>query len=229
MKMRWTVLAIAALMSAGARADEASAFKDRTEQESYAIGAQTGRTLKKDNVDINVGQLIRGLQDGLGGGKLQMSEQELRAVMSRVQQDLHRNMVINRRAAGEHNRELAASFLAENGRKAGVITTPSGLQYRVVRPGSGRKPVLGSTVMVNFRGTRLDGFEFDASEEGKPATMVAAQTIAGWKEALQLMSVGAKWQLVVPSNLAYGERGSGADIGPNQLLLFDLELVDVKE
>lgn len=228
MSFRWTVTLLALLAGAQAAATEATPFKDYRQQQSYAIGAQTGRTLKKDNVDIDVELVVRGLRDGLAGGKLRMSEQDLRAVMSRVQQDLHRNQVLNRRAAGERNLKEGAAYLADNGRKAGVTTTPTGLQYRILRQGSGRKPALADTVLVNYRGTRLDGFEFDASEAGKPATIVVAQAIAGWKEALQQMPAGSHWQLMVPPNLAYADRGSGTDIGPNQLLLFDLELVDVR-
>jgi FKBP-type peptidyl-prolyl cis-trans isomerase len=206
---------------------DASAFKDRKQQHSYAIGAQTGRTLRKDNVDIDTAMLMRGLKDGLGGDKLLLSENELRAVMSQVQQELHKNMVLNRRALGEKNREEGARFLVENGKQSGVVTTASGLQYQVRNAGSGRKPMLNNTVMVNFRGALISGYEFDASLDGKPTQWVVAQTIAGLKEALQLMSVGAKWRLVVPANLAYADRGSGADIGPNQVLLFDVELVSI--
>ena len=228
MNFRWTMTMLTLLASAQATVTAATPFKDYKAQQSYAIGAQTGRTLKKDNVDIDVEMLIRGLKDGLGGSKLQLSEQDLRAVMSRVQQDLHRNQVLNRRAAGERNLKESAAYLADNGKRPGVITTPTGLQYRVIKAGSGRKPALGDTVLVNYRGTRIDGYEFEASEAGKPAAIVVAQAIAGWKEALQQMPAGAHWQLMVPPNLAYADRGSGADIGPNQLLLFDLELVDVK-
>jgi FKBP-type peptidyl-prolyl cis-trans isomerase FklB len=228
MNQAWPWLALAALIPAGALADEASPFKDRKEQESYAIGAQTGRTLKKDNVDIDAGMLIRGLKDGLGAEKLLLSENELRAVMSRVQQELHKNMVLNRRALGEKNKEEGAQFLAGNGRKDGVATTPTGLQYRVLKAGEGRKPMLNNSVLVNYRGTLINGYEFDASPAGKPAQWVVAQAIAGLKEALQLMSVGAKLQIAVPANLAYGDRGTGADVGPNQVLLFDAELVEIK-
>jgi FKBP-type peptidyl-prolyl cis-trans isomerase len=228
MKSKWTLLAVGLVMSASALATDTSPFKDQKEQESYAIGAQTGRTLKKDNVDIDEAMLIRGLKDGLGGDRMLLSEKELRAVMSRVQQELHKNMVMNRRALGERNKEEGARFLAENGKKPGVVTTSSGLQYRVITAGDGAKPLLNNTVLVNYRGTRMDGVEFEASPEGKPAQMVVVQTVPGFKEALQLMSVGSKWQIVVPPNLAYGDRGSGADVGPNQVLLFDVELVGIK-
>jgi FKBP-type peptidyl-prolyl cis-trans isomerase FklB len=229
MTPKWTLLLLAALVSASALADEASPFKDRKEQESYAIGAQTGRTLKKDNVEIDPDMLIRGLKDGLGGERMLLSEKELRAVMSEVQQELHKNMVLNRRALGERNKEEGAKYLAENGKRVGVVTTPSGLQYQVLKAGSGSaKPFLNNTVTVNYRGTLINGLEFDATPDDKPAQMVLAQAIPGFKEALQLMTVGARWRLVVPASLAYGDRGTGVDIGPNQVLLFDLELVGIK-
>ncbi len=228
MKQTWTWLALAALLPAGAWASDASPFEDRVQQQSYAIGAQTGRTLKKDMAEINVDMLIRGLRDGLGGEKLLLSEDDLHAVMSQVQQELHKNMVFNRRALGEKNKEEGAHFLAGNRAKEGVATTASGLQYRVLKAGGGRQPMLNNTVLVNYRGTLTNGVEFDASPSGKPVQWVVAQAIAGLKEALQLMSVGAKLQVVVPANLAYGDRGSGADIGPNQVLRFDIELVEIK-
>jgi FKBP-type peptidyl-prolyl cis-trans isomerase FklB len=228
MRMKCLALAIASLLAFQAFADDAAAFKDLKQQESYAIGAQTARTLRQDNVDIDVDMLVRGLRDGLSDGKLMMTDKELRAVMSRVQQELHKNMVTNRRAAGERNKETGAQYLAENGKKDGVTTTESGLQYTVLKVGKGPKPVLSDTVVVNYRGTMLDGTEFDASPAGKPSEFIAAQTIPGWKEALQLMTVGSHWRIVVPPRLAYGDRGSGTQIGPNAVLVFDIELRDKK-
>ena len=228
MSFRWITMLAATLVGTQVLAADAVRFSDFKDQQSYAIGAQTGRTLKKDNVEINVELLVRGLRDALAGEPLQMSEADLRAVMNHVQQDLHKNLVLNRRMAGERNLAAAVAYLADNGKQPGVVTTASGLQYRIIKAGSGRKPALIDTVAVNYRGTRPDGFEFEASQQGKPATIVVAQAIPGWKEALLQMPVGAHWQLMVPPNLAYSDRGSGADIGPNQLLLFDLELVDVK-
>jgi len=228
MTPKWPLLVLATLVSTAVLADDASPFKDRKEQDSYAIGAQTGRTLRKDNVEIDAEMLVRGLRDGLGGDRMLLSEKDLRAVMSRVQQEVHKNMVLNRRALGERNLEEGAKFLAENGKKEGVVTTASGLQYHVIKAGTGAKPFLNNTVSVNYRGTLPDGTEFDASPAGRPAELVVAQTVLGFKEALQLMAVGSHWQLVVPANLAYGDRGTGVDVGPNQVLLFDVELVGIK-
>jgi len=226
--MKRIAVMVAALWAMQALAEDASAFKDRKAQESYAIGAQTGRTLRKDNVDIDSKMLIRGLQDGLGDKKLLLSEKDLRAVMTVVQQEIRKNMVMNRRALGERNREEGAAYLAANGAKAGVETTTSGLQYKEIKAGTGAKPGLSSTVLVNYRGTLLNGFEFDTSPDDKPAEIVVAQLTPGMREALLAMAVGSKWQLAVPANLGYGERGMGADVGPYQVLLFDLELVGIK-
>jgi FKBP-type peptidyl-prolyl cis-trans isomerase FklB len=229
MQMKSLALAAAVMWTSQALADDATVFKDRKQQESYAIGAQTARTLRQDNVDIDVDMLMRGLRDGLSDGKLMMNEKELRAVMSRVQQELHKNMVTNRRTAGEKNKELGIQYLADNAKKPGVVTTDSGLQYRILKTGKGATPVLSDTVVVNYRGTLLDGSEFDASEDGKPSEFTASQTIAGWKEALQLMPVGSHWQIVMPPKLAYGDHGSGTSIGPNAVLVFDLDLVGIKK
>lgn len=229
MQMKCIAFAATLLFAGHALADEPSPFKDPKQQASYAIGAQTARTLRRDNVDVDVEMLVKGIRDGLSDGKLLMNDKDLRAVMNHVQQDIHRNMVMNRRAAGERNKEQGTAYLADNAKKPGVLTTATGLQYRIIKAGSGAKPTLGDTVLVNFRGTFLDGSEFDASEEGKPAAITVAQAIAGWKEALQLMPAGSHWQLAVPAHLAYADRGAGANIGPNQVLLFDLELVSIQK
>jgi len=148
--------------------------------------------------------------------------------MNSVQTEMRRHIAANRRVLGEENRKIGSDFLAANAKRDGVVTLPSGVQYRVLKSGNGRVPDIGDQVVVHYRGTRLDGFEFDASPAGKPATLPVGQLISGWKEALLLMPAGSKWELAVPSQQAYGERGVGQDIGPNQTLLFDVELLDVK-
>jgi FKBP-type peptidyl-prolyl cis-trans isomerase FklB len=227
MKKPIIILALAAMFAAPAYAEEASPFKDKRAQDSYAIGAQTGRNLKKESFELNVDMLIQGLKDGISGDKLLMSDKELRAVMTHVQSEVHNTMVAARRTAGLRNKEESIKFLAENGKKDGVVTTASGLQYKIIKAGSGVKPTAGDTVALNYRGTLLDGTEFDASPDGKPSEMVVVQTVPGFKEALKLMPVGSKWQIAVPWNLGYGERGIGTQIGPYQSLLFDVELVAI--
>jgi FKBP-type peptidyl-prolyl cis-trans isomerase FklB len=214
-------------LAAACGADE-PALKTQKDQISYGVGVQTGRNLRKDGVEVDLDLLIRGIKDGLGGDKLLVSEKEFRQIMNSFQGELRKKIAANRRQLGEENRKAGAAFLAENGKKDGVVTLPSGVQYRIVKAGDGRKPALTDSILVNYRGTRLDGYEFDASPDGSPATLQAGQLIAGWKEVVQLMPVGSKWQVVVPAERAYGERGAGVDIGPNQTLLFDLELVGIK-
>ena len=228
MRMTCIVLALAITVAAPAVAADVPVFQDKKAQESYAIGAQTARTLRKDGIVLDVEMLIRGFRDGVSDGKLLLSEKELRSVMTHVQQDVHRNMVFNRRALGERNKEEGVRYLAENGHRDGVVTTTTGLQYRILKTGTGARPMLNNTVSVNFRGTLIDGSEFDASIEGKPSQLVVAQMIPGFKEALQLMAIGSKWQIVMPANLAYGERGTGTDVGPHQVLLFEVELLAIK-
>ncbi len=220
---------VAACLAGTVRAEDDAAPMDRKAQESYAIGAQTARTLRKDHVDVDVEMLVRGLRDGFGDDRLLLSEQDLKAVMSRVQQDVHKNMVINRRELADRNRAEGQQWLAEHARQPGVQSTPSGLQYKVLKAGDGPKPLPNSTVYVNYRGTLPNGNEFEASISGKPSQMFVMQTIAGMREALQMMPVGSHWQLAIPASLAYGERGTGSEIGPNQLVLFDVELLGIKQ
>jgi len=231
MLTKWITAAAIVLGAASALAEDAAVdatFKDPVEAESYAIGAHTARTLKRDHVDINVDMLIRGFQDGLSGGKLLMSEKELRGVMTRVQTDVHKGMVSNRRAMGLRNLEDGRKYAVEYAKNAGVKSTQSGLQYKVLKDGDGVAPQPSDTVSVVFRGTLLDGTEFDASPEGKTTEILVAQAVPGLREALRLMSTGAHWQLVVPGTIGYGERGIGTDIGPYQTLLYDIELVRIK-
>jgi FKBP-type peptidyl-prolyl cis-trans isomerase len=214
-------------LSPAVAADE-TVLKTEKDRTSYGIGVQTGRNLRRDGMDADLDLLVRGIKDGLAGNKLLVSEKELRQIMNTVQVEMRKKIVANRRMLGEENKRAGADFLAANGKKDGVVTLQSGVQYKIVKAGDGKKPQLSDTILVNYRGTRLDGFEFDASPDGAPATLNVGQLIAGWKEAMQLMPVGSKWQLVVPSHLAYGDRGVGQDIGPHQTLLFDVELVGIK-
>jgi hypothetical protein len=220
------------LSATGAFAAEAPIFKDRAAQESYAIGAQTAKTLRKDKIDIDIEMLVRGFRDGVSDdvGALRMSDKELKMVMSRVQQDVRKNMVLNRREQGERARTEGPEFLASHALEAGVLKTPSGVQYQVIQAGKGAKPELSSTVLVRYRGVLLNGYEFDASpEDGSPGRLVVAQTIAGLKEVLQMMPVGAHWKVVLPAALGYGDRGRDAELGPHEVLRFDIELIGIED
>lgn len=204
-------------------------FKSDSDAISYAVGASIGRNFKKDDIAINQKIFVQGLTDALAGSKLKMSEKEFKTVLSGFQGDMRRKMAANQKDKSIKNQKKADDFLAENSKKADVVTLPSGVQYKVIKAGTGEKPMESDIVEVNYRGTLLDGTEFDASPADKPANLKLAQLIAGWKEALRLMPVGSKWQLFIPAKAAYGERGVGTDIGPNEMLIFDVELLSIKK
>ena len=218
-----------AFQAAGASANQDKPFKTEGEVISYAVGVDLARNLAKQGIEIDSEQLTQGLKDGLAGRSL-LSEKELRQVMATFQSSMRQRLTQNRRLAAEDNRAQGNAFLNGNKAKPDVITLASGLQYRVIKAGAadGRKPLDNDYVEVNYRGVTLAGTEFDVTEPGKPATLRLSNLIAGWKEALKLMSAGAKWQLFIPSRLAYGERGVGTDIGPNETLIFEVELVAIK-
>lgn len=196
---------------------------------SYAIGVDMARNFRKQGIDLDPELILRGMKDGYAG-TVQMSDKDLRRTMNAFQGEVRQKMAQNRRLAGDDNKSRGAAFLADHKQKPGVTTLPSGLQYRVLAAGQpeGRKPLESDMVECTYRGTLLNGTEFDATEPGKPAMLKVSALIPGWREALKLMPVGAKWELVIPSNLAYGERGAGSDIGPNETLVFEVELVAIK-
>ena len=171
----------------------------------------------------------KGLQDMLAGGKTLLTPDEAKTVITELQKAMVVKQAAAAKAAGEKNKAEGEAFLAANKAKEGVVTLPSGLQYKVITTGTGPKPTLEQTVICQYRGTLIDGKEFDSSfKRGQPASFPVKGVIKGWTEVLQLMPVGSKWQVFIPSALAYGERGAGADIGPNATLIFEIELVAIK-
>ena len=209
--------------------DEQAELKGRKERLSYSFGFFFGSNLKRDAIDIDVDILLKGIKDSLSGNKTLMTEQEMRETFTAFQKEMQAKQADRRKAAGEKNKKEGEVFLEQNKKKEGVKTLPSGLQYRVITEGTGKTPAENGTVTVHYRGTLLDGTEFDSSyRRGEPATFPVKGVIPGWSEALQLMKEGAKWQLFIPSQLAYGERGAGDTIGPNAVLIFDVELISVK-
>jgi FKBP-type peptidyl-prolyl cis-trans isomerase len=219
------------LISLSAIAEEAEKpanFANNREITSYSVGVQTARTFVKDDVDIDIDQFIKGLKDASGGKPLLVSEEKLRSVLNGFQSDLRRNMKTKRTVEAADNIRKGKAFLEENKKKPGVITMPNGLQYRVIKMGDGKKPSETDTVTCNYTGTLIKGTKFDASEAGNPATLNLAQIIPGMRQALLLMPVGSRWELFIPSPLAYGPRSVGADIGANETLIFDIELVSIK-
>jgi FKBP-type peptidyl-prolyl cis-trans isomerase len=163
------------------------------------------------------------------GGKLLMSEEDLRAAKSVYQVEMREKQVVAVRRAAEENKQAGIAFLAENKGKEGVVTLPSGLQYKILKAGDGKTPAASDTVECNYRGTLLDGTEFDSSySRGQPAKLTLSAIISGWREALKLMPVGSTWQLFVPPELAYGERGNGRGVGPNETVIYEMELLAIK-
>ncbi|MGE5252468.1 MAG: FKBP-type peptidyl-prolyl cis-trans isomerase [Planctomycetaceae bacterium] len=230
MILRVMVAALFILAAAPAGAQEKPALKDQKEKISYIIGRDIGAKLKEQSVDIDPDILARGIKDGLSGARPLLSGPEAREVMTAFEKELRAKQETARKAAGEKNKKEGEAFLAENKKKEGVKTLPSGLQYKVIRPGTGKKPKATDTVTTHYKGTLIDGTEFDSSyKRGKPATFAVNGVIPGWTEALQLMEEGAKWQLFIPPNLAYGERGAGQVIGPQATLIFEVELISIQE
>ena len=182
----------------------------------------------RDNLDLDPQVLAKGIMDAMTKQKPQMTEDEIRATLLAFQQQLQKDAQTKMQKEAEANVAKGKKFLADNAKKEGVKTTKSGLQYKVIKSGSGKTPKLTDEVTTHYRGTLIDGTEFDSSYKRKqPATFPVNRVIGGWTEALQLMKEGDKWQLFIPSDLAYGERGSGPDIGPNEVLIFDIELLKV--
>ncbi len=230
MKIIWLMIAGMLVWPSTVMGEEKPILKTQKEKASYVIGVDIGKTIKKGGVEIDADLLARGIRDALGGGKLLMNEQEIKETMAAFQQEMTAKQTQARKELGEKNKKEGQRFLAENGKKPGVTTLPSGLQYKVLRPGKGKKPQGQDVVKVHYRGTLIDGTEFDSSyRRGQPASFAVNRIIPGWKEALQLMEEGAKWQIYIPSHLAYGERGAGREIGPNATLIFDVELLEIEK
>lgn len=218
MKLKWVVVLGILFFVSQVSAEEKQVLKNQKEKVSYIIGMNIGSNLKRQSIDIDPVLLLKGIQEGLAGAKPLLTEQEIQETMVAFQKELV-----------EKYKKQGEDFLAENKKKEGVKTLPSGLQYKVIKAGTGKKPKADDMVTVNYRGTLIDGSEFDSSyRRGQPATFQVSGVISGWTEALQLMQEGSKWELFIPSNLAYGERGRPGIIGPNATLIFEVELVSVQ-
>src|SRR6266576_1635617 len=199
-------------------------LKDQKDKVSYSIGLNIGFNLGRQNVQVNPDLLAAGIKDGIAG-KPQLTQDQIKEVMTAFEKDMQQKQ----KAAGEKNAAEGTKFLEENKKKEGVKTTASGLQYKAIKEGTGAQPKGNDTVTVNYRGTLINGTEFDSSyKRGQPATFPLNGVIKGWTEGLQLMKAGSKYQFFVPPNLAYGDRALGPDIAPNSTLIFDVELLGVK-
>lgn len=229
MTLKWIagmgILFLAAQVSAG----EPPVFKTQKEKVSYGIGVDMSRNFKQQGLDLDADNVMKGFRDESSGGKLLMTEEDIRATLSAYQNELLQKRAQAMREAAAENKKIGEAFLEENKTKEGVVTLPSGLQYKILKAGDGKKPTEADSVECNYRGNLINGTEFDSSyRTGKPATFKVTGLIAGWTEALKLMPVGSKWQLFIPPQLAYGEQGAGRVVGPNATLIFELELLAVK-
>lgn len=228
MKLRILTVVLAAGVVSSALAADPVEWKSPAEKLSYAIGMNMAAGLKRQSVDADVDGLVRGIREALAG-KPVMTEQEARDTITVWSKERQAKMEEERKKAGEKNKTEGSAFLEENKKKAGVVVLPSGLQYNVVTEGTGESPKATDTVTVNYRGTLIDGTEFDSSyKNNQPATFQLDRVIKGWTEGLQLMKPGAKYHFVIPPDLAYKERGSGPQIGPNATLIFDVEMISFK-
>lgn len=217
-----------------AKSGTAVTLKTEKEKFSYAVGLKTGQRMaesfNKQSVPYDPALLARGLKDGLSSGKPLLTDEEAQAAIKVVQEEVGKKQQEKMQEAAATDKKEGDDFLAANKGKDGVVTLPSGLEYKILKEGSGPKPTASDTVVCNYRGTLIDGKEFDSSyKRGQPATFPVSGVIKGWTEALQLMPVGSKWQLFIPPGLAYGERGAGPDIGPDSTLIFEVELLSIQD
>lgn len=217
---------------------KAGAAKDLTKEDldsqqkkvSYAIGLDIGKNFKARHMDIDADVLLQGLKHGQSAAAPLLSDEEIRTVMTEYQQQMMKDDQQRRQAQGQENKAKEEAFLKENAQKPGMQVTASGLQYKVIREGTGPRPLESDTVKVHYRGTLLDGSEFDSSyKRNEPAVFPLKGVIKGWTEALQLMKVGSKYQIFLPSGLAYGEQGAGQAIAPNATLVFEVELLGIEK
>jgi FKBP-type peptidyl-prolyl cis-trans isomerase len=236
MKWLWTLVIVLILSGFGivisgeGKDSPQEELKTVTEKTSYALGMEIGSYLKDLPIEINVATFIQGIEDTFKGAKLRLTEKEADQVKLELRKTIESANAGKQQVGAENNKKEGQMFLEENKTKKGVITTASGLQYMVLTAGTGTKPKATDMVCVHYRGTLINGTEFDSSyKRGEPATFPLNRVIPGWTEALQLMPVGSKYRLFIPSNLAYGERGSGKLIGPNSTLIFEVELLEIKE
>ena len=206
-------------------------LKTQKDKVSYALGANLGMNLHKQSVEVDLAIVLRGLKDALAAGKMLLTEEEARAALMQLQAEVQKKQQEQMKVAGEMNKKEGTEFLAANKTKEGVVTLPSGLQYKILTEGTGPKPAATDTVICNYLGTLISGTEFDSSyKRGQPLSIPVNGVIKGWTEALQLMPVGSKWQLFVPSELGYGDRGADprSGIGPGATLIFEVELLSIQ-
>jgi FKBP-type peptidyl-prolyl cis-trans isomerase len=234
--LKWGTALAVLLLAAQAIAEETPFPRTRKEKESYASGVDVANAIKRRKVDVDSDLFIKGVKDGLAGGTLLMSDGDIEKTLSAFKIELRQKMQASRqnqsqaqKVAAMNSRKAGEAFLAENAKKEGVVTLPSGLQYKVLAAGGGRKPTDADMVACRYLSTFVDGAEFDRSDpDGKPANLKLKELVVGWREGLKLMPVGSKWQLFIPPGLAYGAEGDGLRVGPDATLLIEVELLAIR-
>lgn len=205
-------------------------LKSDIDKVSYTVGVDLGSNFKKQDIAINIDALLQGLKDAQAGGNLAMTKEQMQDTLKAFQKTLVEKRAAKFKADSEKNKKEGDDFLAKNKAQPGVVTLPSGLQYKVITPGAGAKPAASDAVKVEYTGRLLNGTVFDSTDKaGKPATFNVSDVIPGWTEALKLMPVGSKWEIYIPADLAYGQRGVGEPIGPNQTLIFQVRLIAIEK
>jgi UDP-GlcNAc:undecaprenyl-phosphate/decaprenyl-phosphate GlcNAc-1-phosphate transferase len=234
--LKCATLVAAWILAVPAFAQDAAVLNTKQEKDSYAVGVDLARNLKRRGVKMESEALLRGMRDVISGQKLLMTEDDLRATLNAVQVEERQKRMLSQPGAAplaDDNAAKGAAFLAQNKTNQGVATLPSGLQYKILKNGTGPKPSATDTIECNFRGLFIDGNQFAGSDPAKPGTFKLSDVVPGLREALQLMPVGSKWQVFIPPQLGYGEKGVGRSrlapgIGPNTTLIYELELLAIK-
>lgn len=229
MKIKLVAVAVSLAMSTAIAATDIPLNTD-VDKLSYSIGSDLGKNFKRQGIDVNPTVMAKGIQDGMSGGTLLLTDEQMKDVLTKFQKDLmaKRSADFNKKA--DENKSKGEAFLAQNKAKKDVVTLADGLQYKIITAGTGQKPGKEDTVTVEYTGRLIGGEVFDSTDKsGKPATFKLSQVIPGWTEALQLMPAGSTWEIYVPSNLAYGSRSVGGPIGPNETLIFNIHLISVKK
>ncbi len=225
-----TMIAAGLFMVTGLAVAQEAAPKSEIEKVSYSLGADIGKNFRMQDIQLDVDMMARGIRDGLAGAKLAMTAEEMEKTVMEFQEVIMEKQKQKAMAQSYDNRKTGEEFLAENKKKEGVVALPSGLQYKVVTEGNGPKPAATDEVTVHYRGTLINGKEFDSSyKRNEPTSFRLNQVIKGWTEGVQLMSVGSKYLFYIPSDLAYGDRQMGPDIAPGSTLIFEVELLDIKK
>lgn len=230
MKIKLAAMAVCLVTSTAMAASNTTVLKTDMDKLSYSIGVDLGKNFKKQGIEVVPEMMGKGIADGMAGGTLLLTDDQMKDVLNKFQKDLMAKRTAEFNKKAEENKSKGEAFLAQNKSKPGVVTLPDGLQYKIIEAGKGEKPGKDDTVTVEYTGKTIAGEVFDSTDKlGKPATFKLSQVIPGWTEALQLMPAGSKWEIYVPANLAYGNRAVGGPIGPNETLIFNVHLISVKK